>query len=286
MDSLPLNKRLNVSKKIIFDDFPFSAKVAFYYLVQDLKKKNYIWDNQALLLEIKRIERYTVSEDQKKESLSELIVKLDWISSLNLIERIYEKLLSSVGDSFNEYYIPLEDVREYYSNEINQILNEENLGFAFNNGRFVRKFRSQTAKNIRNSNKVLDDPRLESTKKHFNKALDFYNKYPTADTENSVKEAICALEACVESLFSISASNNFDKAVNKLQGNESGKIPAPILESMKKFYSYRGSSIGVAHAATEGNRVSLHEAELALSLSATYITYLYDISQNNSDIPF
>ena len=44
-----------------------------------------------------------------------------------------------------------------------------------------------------------------------------------------------------------------------------------------KLHAYRGSGQGVAHAALAGTKVSELEAELVLSLVASYITYLTDL---------
>ena len=56
---------------------------------------------------------------------------------------------------------------------------------------------------------------------------------------------------------------------------------------MIKLHGYRGSGRGVAHAALEGNRVSEIDAELVLSLTAAYITYLVDLFPDSEDeIPF
>ncbi|MDP2966508.1 MAG: hypothetical protein Q8N39_10840 [Pelolinea sp.] len=288
-----ITNRLNIPiEKLIYDDFPKKARIAVAYLFLDLVNKRYIWDEESVLIELRRIGRVTKDdfegEDQKGfiNKISNMLYKLDWVSVLSFIERTYEKFLSSVYDSNEEYHVSLEVVKKYFSDEINLIITEENLGFEFIDGMFSRRYKYQTLKLINQANKVLDNPELDQVRKHYKKALNFFNKLPQADFENCIKEAICSFEASLEILFSVPASNDFDKAIRKIQGNDDGKIPGPIIGSMIKIHSIRGSSQGVAHASTKGNRISPSEAELVLSLIAAYITYLDDICIKDTDIPF
>ena len=290
----PISKRLNLkSEKLITEDFPQKSRVALVYVLVDLSKKYYLTNKDDILLEIMRLGRFTSADlnngyenSNFTNKASFLIKKLEWHQVLSLIERIYEKFLSEMHGFNEEVITPIEIVREYFSKEIQSILDEDNLGYEFRNGKFTRKLKYQTQKIIRQSNKVLDNPELVRVRIHYKKSLDFFNQMPFPDFKNCVKEAICALEACVEILFSEDASKDFKKAIRKIQGNDYGQIPPPIVESMIKLHSYRGSGQGVAHAAPTGNKVNISEAELVLSLVAAYITYLDDICIRDTEIPF
>ncbi len=78
-------------------------------------------------------------------------------------------------------------------------------------------------------------------------------------------------------------SKDFTREMLKLGGTEDDKIPSPIITSMIKIFAYRGTAEGVAHGVSEGLRVSSNEAELILSLVASYITYLVSFFDNNKD---
>jgi hypothetical protein len=132
----------------------------------------------------------------------------------------------------------------------------------------------------------LGDPILADCRVHYNKALRFFHTFPTPESANTIKEAVCALEAAASSLTGRSSKEDLSKAITRLQGNAPGQIPAPIAQGMIKLYGYRGGAKGVAHAARDGNRASELEAELVLSLAASYITYLYDLLKESNDIPF
>jgi hypothetical protein len=165
-------------------------------------------------------------------------------------------------------------------------MEEENLVFHLSDGQFHRRGRAQTQKVFERVGAVLANPKLEKVKNHYNKARKFFDARPTPDLENCVKEALCALEACIEILTAKNASKEFEKTIRQLQGNRPNQIPSPIGEGMIKLHSYRGSGQGVAHASLQGNRVALVDTELVLSLVASYITYLVDLFPSVEDIPF
>jgi hypothetical protein len=181
----------------------------------------------------------------------------------------------------------LSQVREYYTDELNNILAEENIGYTFINGEFQRRGRPQTQKSIQRLGAVLADPRLARVRAHFNEARSFFDERPDADVEDCVKEAVCALEAAVEILTDRPASRDFERMIKRLEGGESGEIPPPIAQGMIKLRAYRGSAQGVAHAALKGNVVSEAEAELVLSVVAACVTYLHDVlSPQEEQFPF
>ena len=162
---------------------------------------------------------------------------------------------------------------EDFTDEINNLISEENLSFVFEDGEFRRAGRPQTQKNISRMNAVLTEPRLDKVKKHFQKAYGFFSaKEP--DNENALKEAVTGIEAAIEIMSGHKVSQDFAKGVQKLA--EDG-VPAVITQVFTKLYACRGSASGAAHAnTTSGFQVGSLEAELVLSLSAAVITYVVD----------
>lgn len=223
----------------------------------------------------------------------EAIDRMDWFRVYIFCERTYEHLLQASG--YYEYgdepesWVETEsisDVRTRYENEINLIIAEENLDFQFVDGKFQRSGRAQTQKSIRRMGTVLADPILSNVRKHDNKAREFLDLLPEADAENCIKEAICALEACLETLSGLPASQNFAREIKKVQGDGARQIPVILIESMIRIHAYHGSGQGVAHAALSGSKVSELEAELVLNLVASYVTYLVDLFRTEEEIPF
>jgi hypothetical protein len=286
-------KRLGIPQgSPITNDFPSGTRTALVYVLSELDDKGFLRDKKEIIRELNRIGRFTSSDLKELEDksftnqIAYRLYMLRWFEVMTFCERVFDKYLCSVVDSSAEYYVSLDEVQQFFSKEVNQLLIEDNLAFNFENGLFQRRGRAQTHKAIERVGTVLSDLRLERVKSHFNKALKFFNQRPSQDAENCVKEALCALEACVEILTGKKASQDFDLVIKQLKGNNPQQIPSPLAESIIKVHSYRGSGQGVSHAAIEGNRVSTVDVELVLSLIATYITYFVDLFPPEEEIPF
>ena len=124
-------------------------------------------------------------------------------------------------------------------------------------------------------NRLLESRQLDNSLKHFEKALNFYYQLHEPDYPNSIKEAVCALEDCVERLTDKPASKKFSAAINEMKREE--QIPVTIAEGINKLHAYRGAASGVSHAAPEGSRVTEVEAELVLDLVSSYIVYFCNL---------
>jgi hypothetical protein len=294
MSNKPLKSRLGIvepNMKPISSDFPKKGRIALGYALEQLERKGLIASAGDIILEIKRVGRFTtpdiesIERDEYTTYLISLIMKLEWYQVYYFCERIYANFLKEM-EYFDGTVATIDDAQWAFTNEINQIMEEENLAYYFENGLFYRRGRAQTQKALERVGTVLGDPRLEKVRKLFNKAKASFDKRPEADVENCVKDAVCALELCLEILLSKPVGKDFSGALKRLQGNGSKQIPVPIGESMIKLHSYRGSGVNIAHGTTEGNKVTIIEAELVLSMVATYITYLVDLMPLDDDIPF
>ncbi len=284
-------QRIGVEQgKPIENEFPQSARTALAYLFADLDDKGFLIEKKRVLRELNRIGRLTSDGSASKKDknpafanqLANGLYRLNWHQVYSFCERVYTNFLMEDPFGFNS----IQDVQQYFSQEINTILDEENISFRFVNGQFHRRGRAQTQKAIERVGSVLSNPTLSVVRNYYNKARKFFDQRPNADFENCVKEALCSLEACVEILTGKRASKDFEKSIKQLLGNNDKQIPSPIGEGMIKLHAYRGSGQGVAHAAIQGTRVSSLDAELVLSLTASYITYLADLYLPKEDVPF
>jgi hypothetical protein len=276
----------------IDNDFPSSAITAIAYVFNDMRGRGYFVSDQKIIMELNRLGRFT-SQDippatDKRNFISEISLRLHmlrWDKIYFFIERVYAKFISGY-DYEQDYSHTIWEAEEYFTSEINLAMEEENLAYFLEEGEFRRKGHLQTQKVLSKVGAVLDREVLAPVRDLFNKARRFFDQRPNPDPQNCVKEAVCALEACVETLTGEPASKSFEKSIRKLQGVNPENIPPPIGEGMIKLHAYRGSAPGVAHAAPSGRTVELSEAELVLSLVASYITYLSDLYPDDDDIPF
>jgi len=288
MADAPFPQRFGITQsKLIDNDFPESARIGLTYLLMRLVSKKYILADEMYeeILRTGRLESDALYDDYPLfQQVSKKVKILPWHQVFMLCERAYLLLKSTqYFDDQDGTWLgeTIDQVQGYYQQELNHLLSEENLAFRFDQGRFQRKGHAQTQKNIARAGSILGDPLLVNVRSHFNKSLKYFDAVQDTDYENSIKEAVCALEAMVAVLPT--KSEDFGKAVKELQGDQ--RIPAPIVEVMIKLYAYRGSGQGVAHAAVNGNKVSKSEAELTLSMVAALITYLNDLIPRE-EIPF
>jgi hypothetical protein len=297
MELVPFKQRMGEhTEKQVEHDFPTDARIGLAHLLADMESKSYLENRQTVFNELFRRARYAVapSPEYNKpyfDCILEPLNKLEWHAVYDFCEIVYERLVKSVGYQNDEYeWIEeksLTDVREYFSAELNLLLAEDNIAYQFVDGRFQRRGRAHTQKSIQRMGSVLVSPSLAMVRLHYSKARRFFDEKPEADSANCIKEALCALEACLNHYFKEDFSGEFTKSIKRHQGNDPYQIPSPIAESIIKLHAYRGSGQGVAHAAPNGTRVSDIEAELILNSVAAYVTYIVDLFlKADEEIPF
>ncbi len=261
-------------------EVPESARIGLISILSRLVQKTYISDWDILASEALHTWRRLRNEfTDSAEAICTLGVKaLAWDKFYVFCERVY-RILEAPSRYENGEIVAtgtLTEAQRYYADEINELLAEENLAYEFVEGVFQRRGRPQTQKSLQRVSSVLADSRYTQVRNHYNKAVQFFNERPNADVQNCVKEAVCALEAFVEIIFGKKAAKGFDEVIRSKQGNSIGQIAPTIADGIIKLRAFRGNAQGVAHAALEGGYVGPVEAELVLSLVASYITYLND----------
>jgi hypothetical protein len=292
-ESITFEQRFGIlSGKPIINDFPQPAKVALSYIIQDLVNRKFIFEGQnqtswntitTELCRVARISSYSEQFQTYELELQWLLEQTEWYRIFTFCERVYSRLLT---DQYSKLET-IEMIKKYFSEEVNQLLMEENIDYNFVGGQFERRGRAQTQKNLKKMGTVLADSNLNEVRKHYNKAIRFFNQTQEPDYNNSIKEALCALESAIEICTGKKASNNFNLAIKELEGNADDKIPTPIAQSMMKVFAFRGSGQGISHAAPDGFRVSDLEAELVLNTVAAFITYIVDLYPiTRDDLPF
>lgn len=295
-NTVPFNQRFGTGlpNRPVDKEVPESARIGLIGILSKLENDGCIssWgalDTEALHVSRKLRKEFAKTDDEAM--CIDLVMEMGWERFYVFCEKVYRILQPSqfYDNQEHEYVVTgtLQDAQVHYSAELNELLAEENLAYEFADGVFQRRGRPQTQKSLRRVSAVLADPKYGQVRNHYNKAVKFYDERPNPDIQNCIKEAACALEAFVEILFGKRAAKNFDDAIRSRQGNLEGQIPPAIVESIIKLRAFRGNARGVAHAAIEGGIVSEVEAELTLSLVASYITYLYDkFPSKEEEIPF
>ncbi len=297
MEDVTFKQRFGIEiSKVLEREFPENTLIGLAHILVDLDSRSYLCGREAVLRELYRRARFAkqpVVDYQQSMFyvVHESLKAMPWDAVYDFCERVYEILLRPAWQQSDENEpaeeISLTDVRSYFSKELNLLLAEENIGYQFVGGRFQRRGRAQTQKNIQRMGSVLINPELADVRRHFNKARYFFDQKPEPDSPNCIKEALCAIEACLSHYYREDFSGDFNRALKRHQGSDPTQIPGPIAEGILKLYAYRGSGQGVAHQASQGSRTTELEAELVLNLVASFITYIVDIFfVEGQDIPF
>lgn len=297
-DKVPFSQRYSQHGATAVDnEVPMTARIAIVHFFDELFDLEYLVGPKQVFREALRSARLPPTEPDPNSSWAQDIEgplnNMEWYRVYEFLETTYEKLLAGVvGPSAfpddsgeGEKTVSLKEVQTYFAHEVNQILAQENLAYEFVNGQFQKRGRPATQQNLARVGSVLTDPGLYQVREHFSKARKYFSNRENPDYPNSVKESVSALEACFQ-IMTGKPANDFSKAVNSIQGNEPDKMPPPLVSAMSKVHAYRGNAQGAGHASITGSKLTELEAELVLSLSAAFITYLYDLLSEPEDIPF
>jgi hypothetical protein len=228
------------------------------------------------------------SIDRARETAEGLLLDLPWERAYDFCERLYGHLTQDVTTWDQEFdsvtvVAARSEVQSYVADELSRLFLEESLAFEFSDGRVARHDRAHTSTKVTRAQVVLGDPRLESARKHFNKALKYFRHVSQPDPENAVKEAVCAVEATARILFPSPGAKTLGAIVKSITGTDAGKLPQAIAQTFHVLYGFRSGGEGVGHGGTAGGAATQDIAEYALALAASQIILLVDLANSQED---
>ena len=281
-------------------EFPATARNALLHLLLDLVERRYVLGWPALAREFQRIcrakpityeEHFVPQIEAAKEEVQDFVENTRWEKLYDFCERLYSHLPQEVAD-YNDHNgwtlrASLGEVKEYMSQELNHLFLEESLAFEFRDGVVSRRGRRHTSDLVTRSEVVLGDSRLRAARAHYVKALRYFRSPTQADPENTVKEAVCAVEAAARALFPEAKGKTLGDVINAIAGPADGELPKPIANTYHGLYGFRSGGAGVGHGGAEGGTATSSIAEYTLSVAASQIILLVDLANaRDSDVPF
>ncbi len=293
----PFSRRI-VSSQWVQDDFPDSARTALLHLLHDLVDRRYVkgW------IEIDREIRWIAREDPQiydqqivessrnaRLSAEQLLRTLKWQTIFDFCERLQSRLAVSIDDWNGHVEIDRGEAQLYIGDELQRIFLEENLAFSFDHeqGEIQRRGRGHTLQQIAKAEPTLGDPRLDNAREHFTKAMQYFSNRTRPDYENTVKEAVCAVEAAARNLFPHVKAKTLGEVIKQIQGSGEGQLPKPLADSISGLYAYRNAGDGVSHGGADGGKATPAIAEYAMAVAASQIILLHEIaSLPKADVPF
>lgn len=294
----PFSVRNRGAQARIDNDFPERARIGLFYILEKLVDSNYVSGWRSVIQELQRIHRVDpqqssfLEEWQLPGEAEDLLLQLQWENVLDFCQRLHNYLAQDAAETDPQGELQIltsrEQVQKHIASELQLLFTEENLAFEFTKGLVRRQGRQHTAARVARAGLVLGDPQLSAARTHYNKALEFFRNPSKPDYENAVKEAVSAVEAAAQALFT-ARGKNLDEIIKTIEGSEAGQLPKPIVRTFSGLYGFRNSGKGVAHgtAGAGAGPATKEIAEYALAVAASQIVPLADLSAAlEPDIPF
>lgn len=159
-----------------------------------------------------------------------------------------------------------------YSDKFNAILEQEKSGYRLIDGLIspiVGEIEIECIEEASNT-------RFSSVNTHLQKALQFYSDRENPDYENSIKEAISAVESMCCIITGMSgAQATLGNALKHLE--DSGMVLHGALKSaFEKLYGYASDMNGIRHGGIDFKNAPAEDAKYMLISCSTFINYLIE----------
>lgn len=296
----PFSARSRGQHRQIDAAFPMTARRGLLHLLSDLVEREYVSGWIVLAKELHRIGREELvvyddssvpSRKQAKSAVEQSLQSLEWAKLYDFCERLYSHLANEIGyeDSFGGYTARIEraESRAYIATELQRLFLEESLAYEFTDGVVRRRGRKHTVELVSKSQVVLGDPQLQSARRHYDKALQFFRHPSAPDYENAVKEAVCAVEAAGKVLFPGSKATTLGDLIKWLGNTNEVEVPKTVCQTLSGVYAFRNGGDGVAHGGTTGGKATPEITEYILAVCASQIILMVDIANAmEDDVPF
>jgi hypothetical protein len=270
------------------------------HLLLDLVERGYLPNWIVIARELHRIGRLPIiaydsssvsSLKQARADVEAALENLGWAKAYDFCERLYGHLPQEIGyeDNYGGYTVETSrgDIQMYIATELQRLFIEEDLAYEFAEGAVRRRGRKHTVELVAKSQVVLSDSRLLSARKHFDKALQFFRHPTRPDYENSVKEAVCAVEAAGKALFPMAKASTLGDLVKWLGSTTETSVPKAICQTFTGAYAFRSGGDGVGHGGANGGKATLDVTEYLLAICASQIIYLVGLANSMEvDVPF
>ena len=172
------------------------------------------------------------------------------------------------------------EIRTRFTEDINSFFKANGIGWQIINGEV--QFRgSDDFEDIKNNAvETLEQAGKETSKYEINEAIKDLSKKPNADLTGAIQHSLAGLECVVREVVSYPKST-----LGKLINDNPDIVPRPLDTAIEKLWGYTSN---MGRHVREGHSPNFEEAELAVSISASLISYLAkkNFQQNKTDLPF
>lgn len=270
-------------KQIQTDDIDSVLKHRIINLIEDTFS-----DNQAkFILDVMGFrtipdnDMFKISFSRGGKNLDRLIADLEnfpWYKLYDIIEYGYGFLKNNCKDCTSDCDAIYNEVDNYkiqmnkYSQDFNSILEQEKSGYRLIDGvisPIVGEIEIACIEEALNT-------QFSSVNTHLQKALQFYSDRENPDYENSIKEAISAVESMCCIITGMSgAQATLGNALKHLE--DSGVILHGALKSaFEKMYGYTSDADGIRHGGIDFKNAPSEDAKYMLITCSAFVNYLIE----------
>lgn len=157
-----------------------------------------------------------------------------------------------------------------FTKKVNLILEEENSGYRLMDDLFVPITNTAELDSVQEASRIS----FESVKKHINKAIRSLSDKATPDYENSIKDAISAVEAmCCIITNSTGGNATLGNAMKKL--DDAGvTIHGAMKSAFEKLYGYTSDAGGIRHGSIDFTDATIEDTQYMLVTCSAFVNYL------------
>jgi len=209
---------------------------------------------------------------QKKEAIKKFVIsEAKFYEVFDLIENIF-KSLTKYLQIFKNTSV------QQFTTELNSLFIEENVGYRVVNGKIIPITNEEEIKEIE---KAIYQSRLCELKgpaEHLENALALLAKRPDPDYQNSIKEAISAVESCFNQILKKKYSGLKD-SLNNFE-TKAGNFHPALKEGFLKLYGYTSDAGGIRHGIFEDQQeITLEDARFFLISCSAFVNYIIEKSR-------
>mgnify|MGYP001089164856 CR=1 FL=1 len=265
-------------EKIIYEEAPEKVRASFWNLVNRYVGRERLPGYVSLyacyadfLGEVVADLNYIPS----KLRIKECILERPWYEFYDLCQYTFEHLQEVAPFEYQEGYFPGENLKEVhytYTVDLNRIFQDARVGWRLKKGRLERISSEYLDREvIDRAQKLLEHEKFAGPNAQFQKAIDFFSKMPEPDIQNTIKEAVGALEA-IAKILENKEKADFGKLIPILV--RKGVLKKPLDKCFTVIYAFRGKEPGVAHGEYKLSELNVADAELILNFCAAGIVFL------------
>lgn len=186
-----------------------------------------------------------------------------------LLNNIIQQPWYVIFDFIEEYLslLPKQDVFEVI-NQFNKIFKQENSGYQIINLHVIPITNEQEMNCLEEALSVS----CHSVQQHIQKAIDNFAKRENPDYENTIKDAISAVEALCN-IITGNKSETLGKTIKQLE-DKGIVLHGSLKSAINSLYGYASDSLGVRHGGSEFTNISFEEAKFMLITCSAIVNFL------------